>query len=100
MVEWARQAGTLRDAQADAPVATLAAQRSAPTHVLTAREVEVLRLVASGHTNQEIADTLFISVTTVQRHLANVYTKIDARGRADATAYALQHGITPASRPT
>ena len=68
-------------------------------NTLSGREKEVLKLVAEGHTNQEIAATLFISATTVQRHLANVYTKIDAHGRAEATAYALQHGITPRPRP-
>jgi DNA-binding NarL/FixJ family response regulator len=65
---------------------------------LTAREVEVLRLVAAGGTNADIAAALVISVPTVQRHLANIYTKIGARGRADATAYALGHGLLSAGR--
>ena len=56
---------------------------------LTKREVEVLRLVAGGKTNNEIAKELFLSVRTVERHIGNIYGKIDARGRADATAYAL-----------
>ena len=60
---------------------------------MTEREAEVLRLVAAGRTNQEIADTLVLSVTTVQRHIANLYAKIDARGRADATAFAIRHGL-------
>jgi DNA-binding CsgD family transcriptional regulator len=54
---------------------------------LTAREVEVLRLLAGGHTNAEIAATLVISVHTVERHLANAYRKIGARNRAEAAAY-------------
>ena len=60
---------------------------------LTPREVEVLRLVAAGDANQEIAAKLGVSVHTVERHVANIYHKIDARGRADATAYALRHHL-------
>ena len=62
---------------------------TAPSDGLTKREVEVLRLVASGSTNNEIADDLVLSVRTVERHIGNIYAKIGARGRADATAYAL-----------
>ncbi len=60
---------------------------------LTAREVEVLRLLAEGKTNKEIATALVVSVPTVQRHIANIYGKIGARGRADATAYAIHRGL-------
>jgi DNA-binding CsgD family transcriptional regulator/NAD(P)-dependent dehydrogenase (short-subunit alcohol dehydrogenase family) len=60
---------------------------------LTARERDVLRILAKGETNAEIARLLGISVHTVERHVANLYRKIDARGRADATAFALRHGI-------
>ena len=60
---------------------------------LTAREAEVLRLVASGQTNAEIAAALSLSVRTVERHIGNLYGKIGARGRADATAYALRQGL-------
>ena len=60
---------------------------------LTKREVEVLRLVASGRTNNEIAEELFLSVRTVERHIGNIYGKIAARGRADATAYTLTRGL-------
>jgi DNA-binding CsgD family transcriptional regulator len=61
---------------------------------LTKREAEVLRLVALGKANKEIAASLFLSVLTVQRHVANIYAKIGAAGRADATRYALAHGLT------
>jgi DNA-binding NarL/FixJ family response regulator len=44
-------------------------------------------------TNKEIAEELVLSVSTVARHIANIYVKIDAHGRADATAYALRHGL-------
>lgn len=60
---------------------------------LTAREAEVLRLIAGGDTNQGIAASLGLSVHTVERHAANIYRKIDARGRADATAWALRNGL-------
>jgi DNA-binding CsgD family transcriptional regulator len=61
---------------------------------LTEREVEVLRLVAGGKSNREIADELVLSTRTVERHVTNIYAKIDAHGRADATAYALRHGLS------
>lgn len=67
--------------------------RQASPDRLTAREIEVLRLVASGQTNQEIAAELSLSVRTVERHIGNLYGKIGARGRADATAYALRQGL-------
>jgi DNA-binding CsgD family transcriptional regulator len=57
---------------------------------LTAREAEVLRLLAGGRTNKEIAGDLVLSVFTVERHLANAYRKISVRNRADATAYVLR----------
>jgi DNA-binding NarL/FixJ family response regulator len=60
---------------------------------LTPREAEVLALIAGGSTNREIAEILVISLGTVERHIANFYTKINARGRADATAYALRHNL-------
>ncbi len=58
---------------------------------LTARELEVLRLIAAGESNQAIADMLGLSIHTVERHAANIYRKIDARGRADATAWAFRN---------
>jgi pimeloyl-ACP methyl ester carboxylesterase/DNA-binding CsgD family transcriptional regulator len=60
---------------------------------LTAREVEVLRRLAGGQTNGEIAKELSVSVRTVERHVANIYAKIGSRGRANATAYALTHNL-------
>jgi DNA-binding CsgD family transcriptional regulator len=66
---------------------------------LTSREVEVLRLLAEGKTNKEIATALVVSVPTVQRHIANIYGKIGARGRADATAYAIHRGLASPRLP-
>lgn len=60
---------------------------------LTPRELEVLRLVATGVSNREIADTLVISDKTVARHVANMFTKLDLSSRAAATAYAYQHDL-------
>ena len=63
---------------------------------LTARELEVLRLVASGKTNREVATDLVISERTVDRHVSNIFDKIGVPSRAAATAYAYEHGlITP-----
>jgi len=71
---------------------TARAERASPAHGLTGREVQVLSLVAGGHTSREIAQQLSLSVTTVQRHIANIYAKIGVRNRAEATAYALRRG--------
>jgi DNA-binding NarL/FixJ family response regulator len=60
---------------------------------LTAREVEVLRLIAAGRTNTEIAGELTLSVRTVARHITNIYTKIGARNKAEAALYATEHGL-------
>jgi DNA-binding NarL/FixJ family response regulator len=69
---------------------------------LTAREIEVLRLVATGRTNRAIADGLGISEKTVARHLSNIFTKLGLTSRAAATAYAYQHDLVPGltDRPT
>lgn len=60
---------------------------------LTGRELEVLRLVASGMTNRTIATSLHISEKTVARHISNIFTKLDLPSRAAATAYAYQRGL-------
>jgi DNA-binding CsgD family transcriptional regulator len=62
-------------------------------HVLSPRELEVLRLVAAGRTNREIAASLVISEHTVARHLQNIYAKLDVSSRAAATAYAFEHDL-------
>jgi DNA-binding CsgD family transcriptional regulator/pimeloyl-ACP methyl ester carboxylesterase len=60
---------------------------------LSQREIEVLRLLAKGMSNQDIADDLVISVNTVRRHVSNIFAKIGASNRAQATAYAKDQGI-------
>jgi len=60
---------------------------------LSPRELEVLRLVASGETNKAIAAALVLSERTVDRHVSNIYTKLRVSSRAAATAYAYEHGL-------
>jgi DNA-binding NarL/FixJ family response regulator len=60
---------------------------------LTAREIEVLRLVVAGNTNHEIAAELVLSHNTVARHLSNVFNKLGLSSRAAATAFALREGL-------
>jgi len=65
----------------------------APESALTARELEVLRLVAAGLTNRAIAAELILSDKTVARHLSNIFAKLDVSSRAAATAYAYEHDL-------
>jgi ATP/maltotriose-dependent transcriptional regulator MalT len=60
---------------------------------LSPREVEVLRLMASGHSNREIASELFLSERTVHRHVSNIFAKLDVSSRAAATAAAYESGL-------
>jgi DNA-binding NarL/FixJ family response regulator len=60
---------------------------------LTTRELEVLRLVATGRTNRAIADALKLSEKTVARHISNIFNKLDVPSRAAATAYAFEHNL-------
>jgi DNA-binding NarL/FixJ family response regulator len=60
---------------------------------LSEREKEVLGLIAAGKSNQDIADELVISLNTVRRHVSNIFDKTGAANRAQATAYAKDHGI-------
>jgi DNA-binding CsgD family transcriptional regulator len=61
---------------------------------LTEREIEVLKLVAEGRSNPDIARTLVLSHKTVERHLSNIFTKLDVPSRTAAAAYAHEHGLT------
>jgi pimeloyl-ACP methyl ester carboxylesterase/DNA-binding CsgD family transcriptional regulator len=64
---------------------------------LTEREVEILALLAGGRSNERIANALSISTRTVERHIGNIYLKIGAHNRAEATAYAFRNGLVPSS---
>lgn len=69
---------------------------AAELQVLTPRELEVLTLVAQGHTNQEIADQLTLSIKTVQAHRANVMDKLDLRDITHLVRFAIKHGLIAA----
>jgi DNA-binding NarL/FixJ family response regulator len=64
-----------------------------PTGVLSPREVEVLRLIASGKTNDQIARQLVISASTVSHHVSNILAKTGAGNRTEAAAYAHREGL-------
>ncbi len=71
----------------------VAAARTGQPMEVTPREHEVLRLLAAGNTNREIASSLIISEKTVERHVSNIFTKFGVSNRAAATAYAYNHGL-------
>jgi DNA-binding NarL/FixJ family response regulator len=66
---------------------------AAPEDPLTPRELEVVKLIAEGHTSEEIAGQLFISKKTVDRHRANVLEKLGMRNRVQLTRYAIRRGL-------
>jgi DNA-binding NarL/FixJ family response regulator len=68
-------------------------QRGSGGELLTARELEVVKLVAEGHTSDEIAELLVISRKTVDRHRANILEKLEMRDRVDVTRYAIRRGL-------
>jgi two-component system, NarL family, response regulator NreC len=77
--------------------AALVAGRRAPTGPLSARELDVLRLIALGHTNQEIAKQLFISTRTTEMHRASIMRKLRFETRAQLVNYALANGLVGAT---
>jgi DNA-binding NarL/FixJ family response regulator len=66
---------------------------------LTPREVEVLRLIAAGKSNRDIADTIFISLNTVANHVRNILAKLEVTNRTEAAAYAIRHDLASFSPP-
>jgi HD-GYP domain-containing protein (c-di-GMP phosphodiesterase class II)/DNA-binding CsgD family transcriptional regulator len=99
-------AGHVADGQLDGEAAGVVVEaaglprrRTVWPNELTTREVEVLRLVARGMTNRQVADSLVLSARTVQRHLANVYDKTGRRTRAGAAVFAMEQGLVPALNP-
>lgn len=73
--------------------ARVAAEPPGPPDALTGREVDVLRLIARGHTNAEIAQQLFLSVRTVESHRAHIQQKVGRSSRAELVRYAVEHGL-------
>ena len=76
-----------------ARLATTPPEPAGPPYDLTERELEVLRLIALGHTNTEIAKQLFLSTRTVETHRAHIQQKIRRTTRAELVHYALEHGL-------
>ena len=76
--------------------ARLAAAPAGQPGTLTPRETEVLRLVALGHTNAEIADSLYLSIRTVETHRSNIQSKLKVSRRADLVQYALERRLIAA----
>jgi len=68
-------------------------QAAEPHHDLTDREMEVLRLIAAGKSNQEVADELFIGIKTVKFHVTNILAKLGVEDRTQAAIYAFKHGL-------
>lgn len=82
----------LKRLSAAGPGAAQAAATTLSPTVLTDRELDVARLVARGRTNQEIGETLAISLSTVKSHLASVQTKLKVRNRVEIAAWAWEGG--------
>ena len=75
------------------PAAQSAAAASPDRAGLTPRELDVIRLIAAGHADREIADALFVSRRTVTNHVASILAKLEVRSRSAAAAYAVRHGL-------
>lgn len=88
-------AGVRTGAAAPNAASPNSASTSAPPAGLTAREIDVLRLIATGRSNPEIAKELFVSEATVKTHINHVFAKTGARDRAQAVRFAYQHGLAP-----
>jgi len=88
-----------RSRAGEAPMSPVGTAAARGDQEMTSRELDVLRLLAQGRSNQEIADELVLSVRTVERHLSNIYSKLGASGksaRAAAAAYAANRSLTGA----
>jgi two-component system, NarL family, response regulator NreC len=85
--------GTFLTPQLGARIAAASPEPAGPPDDLTEREVEILRMIALGHTNAEIAALLYLSVRTVESHRAHIQQKIRLTSRAELVQYALEHGL-------
>jgi two-component system, NarL family, response regulator NreC len=92
-VRLAARGETYLNPRLGARLAAAPAQPAGPPGDLTERELEVLRLIALGHTNTEIAGQLYLSVRTVESHRAHIQQKISRSTRAELVQYALEHGL-------
>ncbi len=92
-VELAAEGRTYLNPELGAKLASEPAETDSRPDNLSPREMEVLRLIALGHTNSEIASSLFLSVRTVESHRAHIQQKIRLTTRAELVAYARDHGL-------
>jgi|SRR4051794_37987990 two-component system response regulator NreC len=100
-VQTAADGGTYLNPRVGAALAAAPPAATGPPDDLTEREAEVLRLIALGHTNTEIAGMLFLSVRTVETHRGHIQQKTRRTTRAELVAYALDHGLVDVSaRPS
>jgi two-component system response regulator NreC len=83
-----------------AALATSTTQPAGPPGDLTPRELEVLRLIALGHTNAEIGAQLYLSIRTVESHRAHIQQKLRRSSRAELVRYALDHGLLAGDGPS
>jgi two-component system response regulator NreC len=81
-----------------ARIAAAPPEAAGPPDALTERELQILRLIALGHTNAEIGEQLFLSVRTVESHRAHVQQKLQRGSRAELVRYALDHGLLEGAR--
>jgi two-component system response regulator NreC len=96
LVEAVRRAAagqTYLNPRLGAALAAAPPEAAGPPGDLTEREAEVLRLIALGHTNTEIAEQLYLSVRTVESHRAHIQQKLRCSSRAELVRYALDHGV-------
>jgi two-component system response regulator NreC len=93
LVEAVRRAAAGESYVTPALGARLAAAPEGPPDDLSPRELEVVRLIALGHTNPEIAEQLHVSVRTVETHRSHAQRKTGAGSRAELVRYALDHGL-------
>ena len=79
------------------PAMSAAPEMPMPDHDLTKRELEILQLVAEGHSNSQLARMLWVTEQTVKFHLSNIYRKLDVANRTEASRWAQVNGLLPAT---
>ena len=92
-VRLAAKGETYLNPKLGASIAAEPARPAGPPDGLTTREIEILKLIALGHTNAEIGDQLFLSVRTIESHRAHIQLKTGRLTRAELVRYALDHGL-------
>jgi len=91
---WIGRKLTTKPSISIAAVPTIATAKVIPDELgISPREVEVIRLIAAGHSNQEIADTLYLSLNTVKKHTSSIFRKLEAERRTQAIEKARRFGL-------